>query len=140
MKNSIFSLSLILGLLLSCGSPKPNIVFSKDHKAEPVRIANDSLEYEIIIIDPGYNTYLKTIAHPRTFYDLKFLESRNLIFVIEWNNRVVNSLKDHSKIYENEIDYKANINYGLEVNYLLYNYFQYAQRKYKMKLGSFRVR
>ncbi|KKN11788.1 hypothetical protein LCGC14_1022930, partial [marine sediment metagenome] len=29
---------------------------------DTVRIANDSLEYEIIIIDPGFSTFLSSIA------------------------------------------------------------------------------
>jgi hypothetical protein len=39
-------------------------------------------------------------------------------------------------IYENLIDYQQNIDYGYEVNYKLFNYFLFAQKKYKMNLGG----
>ena len=43
-------------------------------------------------------------------------------------------------LYEMQIDYQNNINYGYEVNYILYNYFVYFQQKYKQKLGGFEPR
>ena len=34
------------------------------------------------------------------------------------------------------IDYQQNIDYCYEVNYKLFNYFLFAQQKYKMDLGG----
>lgn len=105
-------------------------------KEEPVVIANDSLEYEIIIIDIGFNNYLNTIAQPVGFYSQNYMESRNLVWVISWNQRVQNPSNYNTNIYENIIDYQPNIDYGYEVNYKLFNYFLFAQRKYNMNLGG----
>ena len=139
MKNLVYLL-LIVGLLMfSCGSPKNSITTENDQQEEPVRIANDSLEYEIIILDVGFNTYLNSIARPLNFYSQEYLETRNRVYVAEWNLRASNPLQYDPSIYENIIDYQPHIDYGLEVNYKLFNYFQFAQRKYKMRLGSFRV-
>ncbi len=35
------------------------------------------------------------------------------------------------------IDYNPQIDYGYEVNYLLYNYFLFFQREYDQQLGPF---
>lgn len=130
-----FSFLLFLGgILYSCSSsPTKNL---KTKKEEPVVIANDSLEYEIIIIDIGFNAYLNSVAQPVGFYTQSFLESRNAIYVNNWNIRVQDPQKYDSSIYENRIQYNPRINYGMDVNYKLFNYFQFAQRKYKMSLDG----
>lgn len=139
MKNIIYSFAIISFLIFSCGTPNKAVVNNNDQKEEPVRIANDSLEYEIIIFDIGFNTYLNSIARPMGFYEQSFLEARNIVYVTEWNIRAMNPTRYNPNIYENVIDYQPHIDYGMEVNYKLYNYFQFAQRKYNMRLASFRV-
>ncbi|MCX2680183.1 DUF6146 family protein [Galbibacter sp. EGI 63066] len=104
---------------------------------DTVRIADDSTEYEIIIIDPGFYSWLNSIAKPRGYYSQHFLENRNQIYVINWNQRVLNPFRYDSNLYEMQIDYQSNIDYGYEVNYKLYNYFLYFQRKYRQRLGPF---
>lgn len=120
--------------LYSCGSS--TIKNNNTVKEEPVVIANDSLEYEITIIDIGFNAFLNSIAQPEGYYSQEYLESRNRIFVTNWNIRAQNPLQFNDNIYENIIDYQPNIDYGYEVNYKLFNYFMFAQRKYKMNLGA----
>lgn len=139
MKNIIYSFAIISFLIFSCGTPNNTVVKNNDQKEEPVRIVNDSLEYEILIFDIGFNNYLNNIARPMGFYEQSFLEARNIVYVTEWNIRAMNPTRFNPNIYENVIDYQPHINYGMEVNYKLYNYFQFAQRKYNMRLASFRV-
>lgn len=136
MKNLIYVLGIMGFLIASCGTQQTTA--SNEDKEEPVRIANDSLEYEIIIIDPGFTNYLVT-AKPESYYNQNSLETRNRVMVMEWNNRFRNPTRFNPDIYENEIDYQPNIDYGMEVNYKLYQYFQFAQKKYGMRLSSFRV-
>lgn len=136
MKNLIYIFVIVGFLIMGCGTQQSTT--STTDKEEPVRIANDSLEYEIMIIDPGFTSYLVT-AKPQSYYSLTTLESKNRIYVMEWNNRFRSPSRFNSNIYENEIDYQPNIDYGMEVNYKLYQYFQFAQKKYKMRLSSFRV-
>ncbi|MFD0779107.1 DUF6146 family protein [Flavobacterium myungsuense] len=104
---------------------------------DTIRIANDSLEYEITIIDIGYTTWLNGRAQPRGFYSISFLENRNCMYVTEWNNRVLEPLRYDPSLYEMRIDYQPNIKYGYEVNYLLYNYFLYFENQYKQNLRRF---
>ena len=129
----IFTFLILGNLVASCAtytSPKKTTV-----KEEPVVIANDSLAYEITIIDIGFNLYLNTIAKPVGFYSQSYLENRNIFYVTEWNNRVRNPTQYNRNIYENTIDYQSNIDYGYEVNYKLFNYFEFAQQKYNINLG-----
>jgi hypothetical protein len=139
MKKIVISLLLIIALT-SCHFDK-NIV-SKEKKStaektsDTIRIANDSLEYEVIIIDSGFNSWLYGNAQPRGFYSESYLENRNQIYVTEWNNRVMQPQR-YNNLYEMQINYDRNIHYGYEVNYLIYNYMIYFQITNKQQLGGF---
>ena len=134
MKTLIYALVFIL-VIISCTSYKNTSEIKKQNQTEDeyVRIANDSLEYEIIIMDIGFDTYLNSIAKPMNFYSQSYYEIKNSFYVTEWNNRHRNPMRYDSNIYENEIDYQPHTNYGLEVNYKLYNYFKFVEYKYKQR-------
>ena len=137
MKNSVYILAIILVSLFSCKTSKPT--FSKNNKTIPtqsdtVRIANEELQYEVIIIDPGFSTWLYSMALPRNYYSQSYLENKNQIWINEWNSRVLQPQRYSPNLYEMTINYDSNIDYGYEVNYLIYNYFIYFQNTYKQKL------
>ena len=104
-------------------------------KSDTIRIANDSLEYEIIIIDNGFNSWLASRAKPRGYYGQSYLENKNRFWVTEWNNRAMNPTQ-FGDMYQMQIDYRPQINYGYEVNYLLYNYLVFFQVTNNQKLGG----
>lgn len=131
-------------LLISCTAQKEVLDISSEEQAvfdsaeeEPVEIKDEETEYEIIIIEPGFYTWLQSIARPEGYYSQSFLESRNAIMVINWNQRVLQPSMYNPNLYEMQINYDPNIDYGYEVNYKLYNYFVYFQRKYNQRLGPF---
>ncbi len=134
MKNLVL-IGFIIALIVGCSAQKSNTVVADKSisKKDTIRIANDSLEYEVIIIEPGFDSWLAT-AKPRSYYSLTFLENKNYFFVTEYNRRVLDVHRYNPNLYEMRIDYDPNIHYGLEVNYLLYNYFIYFQNRYKQKL------
>ncbi len=128
----------------SCGTQKETVEISNQEKQvfaseseEPVEISDDKTEYEIIIIEPGFFVWLQSIARPEGYYSQSFLESRNSIMVTNWNQRVLQPNRFNSNLYELQIAYDPQIDYGYEVNYKLYNYFVYFQRKYNQRLGPF---
>ena len=139
MKKIVISLLLIIALA-SCHFDKNIVPKEKKSTAEKtsdtIRIANDSLEYEVIIIDSGFNFWLYGNAKPRGFYSESYLENRNQIYVTEWNNRVMQPQR-YNNLYEMQINYDRNIHYGYEVNYLIYNYMIYFQITNKQQLGGF---
>lgn len=128
----LFFVSVLVFLVNSCSSIP--VKASNDTKEEPVIIANEKLQYEIIIIDIGFTSYLQTIAKPEGFYSKAYLENKNRLYVTIWNSRAQNPSQYNPNIYENVIEYDPNIDYGYDVNYKLFNYFEFAQRKYKMIL------
>ena len=134
---------MALGILVwaGCSSPRSvsidpveQTVFD-EQGADTVRIADAESNYEIIIIDPGFYNWLVSIAKPEGYYSQTFLENRNAIYVQNWNNRVLNPREFDPNLYELPINYEPSVDYGYEVNYKLYNYFIYFQRKYKQRLG-----
>lgn len=146
MKTIVTLLFLVL-LVVSCHSTKstskitsndtPTLqaVQAVEAVEDTVRIANDSLEYEILIIEPGFNSWLVSTAKPEGYYSQQYMENRNIQYVIEWNQRVMQPQRYNSNLYELQIDYRSNIDYGYEVNYKLYNYFIYFQLTYDQRLG-----
>lgn len=140
MKNYLIAFSILAVSLYACSTQQSSIARSdvKNHSAknDTVRIANDSLEYEVIIIDPGFNSWMLTNARDRGFHSQKYLESRNIVWVNEWNLRV-GQPRYSPGLYEMRIDYRQGIDYGYEVNYMLFNYLTYFQIKNNQRLGGF---
>ncbi len=137
MKKYISILLFVLGIIaFSCSSSKTIVqkTTGDGTQKDTVRIANEELEYEVIIIDPGFNTWLVSMAYPRGYYSQSYLEAKNQFYVSEWNNRVMQPQRYNPNLYEMTIDYSPHIDYGYEVNYLLYNYFIYFQNTYKQRL------
>lgn len=140
MRNSVYLLAIILVSLFSCKTS--NSSFSKTDKpiatqGDTVRIANDELEYEVIIIDPGFSSWLSSRALPRNYHSQSYLENKNRIWISEWNSRVSQPQRYNPNLYEMTINYDSNIDYGYEVNYLIYNYMIYFQNTYKQKLFGY---
>ncbi|MEA1786371.1 DUF6146 family protein [Arenibacter sp. GZD96] len=132
--------------LVSCKSIQemPEITITAEEQnafrateGDTITIASDKTEYEIIIIEPGFNFWLRSIARPEGYYSQSFLENRNRILVVEWNRRVTLPIQYDPNLYELQINYDWNVDYGYDVNYKLYNYFVYFQRKYQQRLGPF---
>jgi len=133
MRNIAFFLMMMF-LVSSCDSLAPAVDKSNQLPDHAVRITNDDLEYEIIIIDIGFDTYLHSIARPANYYSQSYYELKNIFYVTEWNIRAGNPMRYDPNLYENQIDYIQGVDYGLDVNYKLYNYFKFVEYKYKVSL------
>jgi hypothetical protein len=89
--------------------------------------ASDSVEYELIVMDLGYESFLLTQPHME-YYSQHYYEMWNSRYVMEWNYRHGQPLV-YGDIYETYIDYRDDIDYGLELNYRLYYYFRFFEQK-----------
>ncbi len=154
MKNHLYIVAVLLVVGISCTSKK-SVVVNPERNLTPkndtiqiaketvkvindtVRIANDSLEYEVIIIDPGFSTWLSSRSFPRGYLSQSYMENKNIFYITEWNNRVLQPQRFNPNLYEMSINYDRNINYGYEVNYLIHNYFIYFQNTNNQKLYGF---
>lgn len=143
MKTLIY-IFIVCGFIISCNTSKTiSSTKNKSEKAlaltnnDTVTIANDDLEYQIIIIEPGFNSWLMSTAKSEGYYSQQYLENKNYLYVNEWNNRVIQPQRYNPNLYELQIDYQNGIDYGYEVNYKLYNYFIYFQITYNQQLAGF---
>jgi len=107
-KKSKFYTVLLAVLIIGCAgttNTKKDIVNTTGNTSDTLRIANDSLEYEILIVEPGFNSWLAT-QPPMGFYGQVWLENRNIMNVTQYNNRVLNPSKFNPSIYIQQIDYQ----------------------------------
>lgn len=134
-----FYIVIITIFLVSCQSNKKMTTENLEKiTSDTIRIANDELEYEVLIIDGRFSSWFNTNAKPRGYYSLEHLEIRNRFWVMEWNARTRNP--QLANLYDMPINYQTNINYGYEVNYMLYNYLVYFQLTNNQQLGGFPAR
>ena len=140
MKHSLYILGIVALIMYSCATTTPFTAVkntSNNPTNDTIRIANEQLEYEVIIIEPGFNSWLNATALPRNYHSQAFLEAKNRFYVTEWNNRVLQPQRYSPNLYEMTINYDPNVNYGYEVNYLIYNYMIFFQNTYNQRLFGF---
>lgn len=142
MKRPILILGLSGTLLLGCRamreyskSASPSETPEKKVKTDTLRLVKtDGREYDLIVLDPGYETYLKSIARPEWYHTNTFYKTQNQFYVAEWNRRHDNPMQYDPDFYATYIDYRPDIEYGLRLNYKLYNYFQFIRYRYGIRL------
>jgi hypothetical protein len=89
MKHCVYIL-VILFTILACSTSQNTVAVNKNGAVnDTIRIANDSLEYEVVIIDNGFSMWLNSRAFPRNYHSQSFLENKNIMYVTEWNSRVL---------------------------------------------------
>lgn len=140
---TIFSFIVLFIILVHCASPKVPTDLIENKKSiigDTIKIVNEALEYEITIIDVGFNSWFYGNARPRGYYSQQYLEARNRQWVIEYNQRVMQPMRFNPNLYMMSIDYQSNIDYGYEVNYMLFNYLVYFQQVNRQSLGGFSAR
>lgn len=142
MKRILLLLFAVFSILIACNTTQDKKSFEEKPKLESdtIRISNAEVDYDIIIIDPGFTNWFNTYARPRSYYTQAYLESRNILWVLEWNRRFQLPNQYDRNLYDMRIDYDTTVNYGYEVNYMLYNYLVYFQLTKKQKLGGYTPR
>jgi hypothetical protein len=101
-------------------------------KVKPDTLAVDSVKYELIVLDPGFETWLISIP-PMNYYSQNYYETKNRLYVIGWNYRCGDPLT-FGNLYDTHIDYDPKIDYGLELNYRLYYYSLYFEATNHIRL------
>lgn len=135
MKTVNLLYSFVLMVFMGCNAQKNNANTEKDGgitsiENGKVTIANPELEYEVIIMDIGFESWFATNKKPKGYYNLTFLEAKNRRWVQQWNAK---AMRINSKI-DYTIDYNWQTHYGYEVNYMLYHYLLYYQQVNNLKL------
>jgi hypothetical protein len=96
-------------------------------KFEPVDESKDSVEYELIIFDPAFDSWFFKNRRPIDFFEQSYLESWNSQLVPQWNGAIV-STRNRDCMPATYLDYRPEIDYGKELNYKLFYYFMYIQQ------------
>ncbi|WP_066629652.1 DUF6146 family protein [Labilibacter marinus] len=122
---------IILFIALACNTTKP-VAKGDTETAQINEAAKDSTEYELIIFDVRYNSFLAT-QPAKEFYSNEYYQNWNMRYVTEWNIRHSNPIR-YGDFYETQIDYSAQIDYGIDLNYQLYYYFLFIEREYGIVL------
>ena len=94
---------------------------------DTLTIKSDQTEYEITIIESGFNQWMASNARPRGFYSQTYLETYNRRYVVFWNGEATQSR--YGDLFPFRIPYELHVDYGYEVNYMLFHYFQFIQYK-----------
>lgn len=122
---------LILLAIASCGSTKQLATDKEEMKVE-LTSDNDSTEYSLVVLDGRFESYLAT-KPSANFHSQQYYEGWNWQYVTEWNIRHRNPSR-YGGFYATEIDYNPRVDYGLELNYRLYYYFQFIKDVYGIVL------
>ncbi len=128
---SLFIIVITLTVLASCQTQK-GITKDSDSGLKIEETESDSTQYELLIFDIKFDSFLVT-QPPMEFYSQNYYETWNIQYVIEWNIRHNNPSR-YGDFYESQIDYIQSIDYGIELNYKLYNYFLFIEKEYGITL------
>lgn len=98
---------------------------------EKVEKENDTITYELVIFDPGFNSWYMRESRPASFYSQAYLERWNKILTDQWN-QLIHSARRRDCIPGVYLDYDTDIDYGMQFNHELFYYFKYMHRRCRL--------
>ena len=122
----LFPFLVILALFAACTATK----HSASHTARLAQVSGDSSQYEVLIDDPWFDQWYQVNYSPAKEYTNEFYRGRNVRAVATWNAFYVEN--KYNRVVDCRIDYRPEIDYGIEVNRKLYWYFRYVEQSYKV--------
>ena len=125
---TIVQIATVAFLIWAC-SPAKQV--SKT-SASLVLDTHDSTEYELVITDLYFENWYNLNYSPAKDHTNEYYRSKNQVAVINWNDYYRQGLYD--RVIETPIDYRNELDYGIEVNRKLYWYFKYITEAYKIRL------
>ncbi|MCD6331818.1 MAG: hypothetical protein J7L89_00945 [Bacteroidales bacterium] len=132
---SILITWIIAGILIvsGCSTLHKGVTGDQSKAKAPESIqlvAKDSTEYELLIIDPGFDQWFITHRKPVWYYSHDYLRTKNLFYVTGWNEKVRDTryqMRHPNNPFILQIDYRPQIDYGLELDWKLFHYFRYIE-------------
>ena len=95
-------------------------------------IKSDSTEYEITIIDPGFDQWYLMHYSPAKDHSNEYYRSRNQVAICTWNDYFTRNR--YRRVIDDYIFYDNSVDYGIEVNRKLYWYFKYTEEEFRIRL------
>lgn len=131
MKNlKIFPVVLLLTMLFVNGLGQNLTKPANTIKLSAADTLDHEDTYELLIFDPGFESWFNKVKKPESFYNQPYLESWNLKLVNQWNI-LLNRPQHADCTPTNYIHYDQTVDYGLTLNYRLFYYFRYMQHQCK---------
>ncbi|KOH47144.1 hypothetical protein NC99_00440 [Sunxiuqinia dokdonensis] len=118
---------VLLAVFAACSTPK-NIQLKEVAEDDE----KDSVSYELIVLDPGFESWFITYSRPSWYHSQSYYENWNQQYVNAWNYHSI--WRRNSQLLEGQINYEPRIDYGLEINHKLFYYFQYVERVLKIPI------
>ena len=94
-------------------------IFSK--KENVIKIDSTKTLYELIVIDPGFDSWYELKKSPANYKMEEYYKHWNQRYSIEWNIL----FRRGDKNVDSDIDYRIDIDYGFEFQHKLYFYFKF---------------
>lgn len=107
----------------------------KEASTTSAALARDSLDstvYDIVIIDPHFDQWYSLNYGPAQDRSNEYYRAKNHTAAIRWNDYYRSG--KHSNVIESYLDYRPEVDYGIEVNRKLYWYFKYIRSNYRINL------
>lgn len=119
--------TLILLIAWSC-----SISQKAASSAKNSAIVIDTTQYDITIIDPGFDQWYFFRYSQAKDLSNEIYKSKNLFAVSNWNNYYLRGR--YASVINNHLFYDNTTDYGIEVNRKLYWYFVYIEETYRIPL------
>ena len=108
---------------------KPHVMITDENV---IPSSEDKTEYEIEILDPGFDTWFLTQWNQAKDHSYKFYDTWNDQYVQAWNYKATHPR--YGSFFNSTINYDINIDYGMEVSRKLYYYFKYVENELKIPI------
>jgi hypothetical protein len=109
-------------LFWRCAGTQPYVTITSENIIPPTE---EKTEYQIDILDPGFNTWFLTQWNQAKDHSYKFYDTWNDRYVQAWNFKATHP--QYGRFFTNTINYDINEDYGMEVSRKLYYYFTYVE-------------
>ena len=109
--------------MIACSGPKGMVKIEPDSQEVT---QEDSLEYELIVMDPGFDTWYMLQNTPSRYRSQQYYEGWNQQYVSAWN--YLATQPGRRLFFQTIIGYEPGEDYGFELNHKLFYYFQYVEQ------------
>lgn len=132
MKTNLIIIGLLIALSFACRAPMESTGnggnITDTNSGIVAKEESDSVEYDLVIFDPDFDVWLTMNAMPRGAYSQQYLEQWNAILANQWNSAGAGTGRLDCRP-TTHLDYNPGTDYGMELNYKLYNYFRFMHER-----------
>ena len=114
----------IIGIFMmaSCASPSRTMQAGSGNLID---ISQNDEEYEVMVLDAGFETWFATTWSPSKDRSQEYYESWNQQYVTEWNFKA--NRGQNANFFQNQIQYDQTEDYGIAVERKLFYYFRWVE-------------